>query len=96
MESIAEETGGNYYPLGPTGQGLVKVFENLQSIGQQKKREQLSTDLPIDRYQLFVIFGFFVSLYRNAYSENKKKEHFPGILNRNYVNTAITWVLQAR
>ena len=58
LESIAEETGGNYYPLGPTGQGLVKVFENLQSIGQQKKREQLSTDLPIDRYQLFVIFGF--------------------------------------
>ena len=58
LKSIARATGGNYYSLGPTGEGLAKVFENLQSIGQQKRREQLSTELPIDRYHLFVVFGF--------------------------------------
>ncbi len=57
LRAIAQASGGNYYSLGPTGEGLAKVFENLQSIGQQKRREQLSTELPIDRYQLFVVFG---------------------------------------
>ena len=60
LRDIAEATNGKYFSLGPTGEGLAKVLGLLQSIGQQKKREQLSSELPIDRFQLFIIFGFIV------------------------------------
>ena len=58
LQAIAGATQGKYFRLGPTGEGLAKVLGILQSIGQQKKREQLSTKLPIDRYVFFVFIGF--------------------------------------
>ncbi|MBT3666985.1 MAG: VWA domain-containing protein [Opitutae bacterium] len=58
LRAIADATQGKYFSLGPTGEGLAKVLGILQSIGQQKKREQLSTKLPIDRYSFFVFVGF--------------------------------------
>ena len=42
LRDIAEATNGKYFSLGPTGEGLAKVLGLLQSIGQQKKREQFS------------------------------------------------------
>ena len=63
LRAIADASQGKYFSLGPTGEGLAKVLAILQTIGQQKKREQLSTELPIDRYRLFVFIGFlFVCL----------------------------------
>lgn len=58
LRAIADASQGKYFSLGPTGEGLAKVLGILQTIGQQKKREQLSTELPIDRYRLFVFIGF--------------------------------------
>lgn len=58
LRAIADASKGKYFSLGPTGEGLAKVLGILQTIGQQKKREQLSTELPIDRYNLFVFIGF--------------------------------------
>ena len=57
LRAIATATQGKYFSLGPTGEGLAKVFGILQSIGQQKKHDQFTTELPIDRYQIFLIFG---------------------------------------
>jgi len=72
LTNIAQTTGGQYYKLGPTGEGLTYVFEKLQSIGQQKSREQFSTELPIDRYQVFVILGLLFLLSDTLYSSTKK------------------------
>ena len=60
LRAIADASQGKYFSLGPTGEGLAKVLGILQTIGQQKKREQLSTELPIDRYRLFVFIGFLL------------------------------------
>ena len=76
-------TGGQYHRLGATGEGLIYVFDRLQSIGQQKKREQLSTELPIDRYQIFVISGSFVSPFESFSSSAKIVAPFRHILLRN-------------
>jgi Ca-activated chloride channel family protein len=73
LRAIAEASGGNYFSLGPTGEGLAKVLELLQSIGQQKKHEQLSSELPIDRYQLFIIFGFILLCLEMLTSYDSKK-----------------------
>ena len=72
LRAIAEATGGQYYLLGPTGEGLAKVLQILQKIGQQKKREQLSTELPIERYQLFLIIGFFLLCTEMLTAKTKK------------------------
>ncbi len=75
LRQIAQITGGQYHRLGATGEGLVYVFDRLQSIGQQKKREQLSTELPIDRYQIFVILGLLFLLFESFSSSAKKLLH---------------------
>jgi len=72
LRDIAQTTGAQYYKLGPTGEGLAYVFEKLQSIGQQKRREQLSTELPIARYQVFVILGMLFLLFDTLSPPTKK------------------------
>ena len=59
--------------MGPTGEGLAAVLDLLQSIGQKKKREQLSTELPIDRYQLFATIAFLVLISEMLSSSGRKK-----------------------
>lgn len=73
LRAIAEASGGSYFSLGPTGEGLAKVLGLLQSRGQQKKREHLSTELPIDRYQLLIIVGFFLLCLEMLTSNDSKK-----------------------
>jgi Ca-activated chloride channel family protein len=73
LKAIAEATNGSYFSLGPTGEGLAKVLGLLQNIGQQKKREQLSTELPIDRYQSLIIIGFFLLCLEMLTSNDSKK-----------------------
>ncbi|MBN38262.1 MAG: hypothetical protein CMI29_07315 [Opitutae bacterium] len=73
LQDISEATGGRYYSMGPTGEGLAKVLEELQSIGQKKKREQLSTELPIERFQLFAIMAFLFLISEMLTSSGRKK-----------------------
>jgi Ca-activated chloride channel family protein len=73
LRAIAEATNGKYFSLGPTGEGLAKVLGLLQSIGQQKKRELLSTALPIDRYQVLVALGFLILCIEILTPETKRK-----------------------
>ena len=35
----------------------------LKSIGEQKKREQISSEIPIERFQPFVLLGLFALLF---------------------------------
>jgi len=63
LKAISAETNGKYYPLGSTGQGLVSVFKTLKSIGEQKKREQISSEIPVERFQTFVLLGLFALLF---------------------------------
>ena len=63
LKAISAETNGKYYPLGSTGQGLVSVFKTLKSIGEQKKREQISFEIPVERFQPFVLLGLFALLF---------------------------------
>ncbi len=73
LQDISDATGGQYYAMGPTGEGLGEVLELLQSIGQKKKREQLSTELPIDRYQLFAIIVLLVLISEMLTSSGRKQ-----------------------
>ena len=63
LKAISAETDGKYFPLGSTGQGLVTVFKNLKSIGEQKKREQISSEIPVERFQPFVFLGVLALLF---------------------------------
>ena len=63
LKAISAETKGKYYPLGSTGQGLVSVFKTLKSIGEQKKREQISSEIPVERFQPFVLLGLLALLF---------------------------------
>ena len=65
LRAIAEATGGKYLPLGPTGEGLAEILAHLQSIGQQKKKEQLSSELPIERFQAFALLALIL-LFSNS------------------------------
>lgn len=62
LKKISEVTEGRYFKMGPTGEGLVKTFEILQKVGQQKQNTQLSTDLPIERFQPFIIIALIMLL----------------------------------
>ena len=64
LRAIAEATGGKYLPLGPTGKGLAEICP-LQSIGQKKKKEQLSSELPIERFQAFALLALIL-LFSNS------------------------------
>jgi Ca-activated chloride channel homolog len=60
LRAIAESTGGKYFQLGPTGEGLARVFDELQAIGHRKRHAILSQELPIDRYQPFVALAMLM------------------------------------
>ncbi len=62
LENIAAATGGTYLHLGPLGEGLVHVFSQLQKLGEEKSHSQLSTELPIDRFQAFIAIGMIFLL----------------------------------
>ena len=72
LRDIAKATGGQYYSLGPTGEGLAEVLGLLKKIGQQKKREQLSTELPIDRYQPLAIISLLFLIVEMLTSSGKR------------------------
>ena len=73
LKAISAETNGKYYPLGSTGQGLVSVFKTLKSIGEQKKREQISSEIPVERFQPFVLLGLFALLFNQLTPSTVRK-----------------------
>ena len=62
LQAVADATGGKYFQLGPTGEGLARVFEELQAIGHRKKHMLLSQELPIERFQSFLALGMILLL----------------------------------
>ena len=60
LKNLAAVTGGKYFKLGPTGEGLAKTFDILQEEGVRRKREQFSTELPIERFQPFILFALLL------------------------------------
>ena len=80
LKNIASSTGGQYIPIGPTGEGIDHVFSELQTFGQKKLREQLSTTLPINRYQIFVFMGL-VFLVSEVLTSTAKKQNLSSHLN---------------
>jgi len=73
LRDIAVLTGGQYLPIGPTGEGISYVFSELQAHGQKKLREHLSTELPINRYQVFLLLGLAFLISESLTSTSKKK-----------------------
>lgn len=73
LKKIAQATGGRYVALGSTGEGLSHIFSELQSIGQKKRREQLSTELPIDRFQSFILIAFLFLIFESLTTSAKIK-----------------------
>ena len=71
-KKISQETDGQYYPIGSTGQGLESVFKKLKSLGEQKTREQLSTEIPIERFQPFIILAILAFNRENHTFKSKK------------------------
>ena len=74
LKAIAEATKGKYFPLGPTGEGLDYTLQHLQSIGQLKKKTQLSSELPIERFQPFVLLAFFFLLLETISKSGSTKK----------------------
>jgi Ca-activated chloride channel family protein len=72
LENIAKATRGKYFHLGPTGEGLAKVFEILQSIGHKRKKEQLSTELPIERFQPFILIALLLLVLESVIPNARK------------------------
>ena len=68
LKNLAAVTGGKYFKLGPTGEGLAKTFDILQEEGVRRKREQFSTELPIERFQPFYPFCSAFIVFRNSHS----------------------------
>ena len=62
LQAISNATKAKYYPLGSTGQGLESVFKLLKSIGEKKIREQISTEIPIERFQPFLLIAILLLL----------------------------------
>jgi len=73
LKSISESTGGQFVRLGPNGEGIEHIFAELQSVGQKKLREQRTTSLPINRYQLFAAFSLFLFLIEPLTPSGKKR-----------------------
>ena len=72
LQAISNETNGKYYPIGSTGQGLVSVFKLLKSLGEKKVREQISTEVPIERFQLFLLLAILILLCEKLTPLNKR------------------------
>ena len=73
LRNIASSTGGQYIQIGSTGEGIAHVFSELQTFGLKKTRQQLSTSLPINRYQIFVFLGLIFLISEILTSTAKKK-----------------------
>ncbi len=73
LRAIAEATGGEYIALGPTGEGLNRTLQHLQSIGQQKKRELLSNELPVERFFPFVLLALVLLLIEDLTPSGRRK-----------------------
>lgn len=73
LKSIADVTGGKYFPLGPTGEGLEYTLQHLQTIGQQKKKTQLSMELPIERFQPFILLSLLFLIVEIMTASGKTK-----------------------
>ncbi len=71
LSDIALSTAGQYLPIGPTGEGISHIFSELQAFGQKKLHEQLSTELPINRYQIFILLGL-VFLISETFTSSAK------------------------
>ena len=41
----------------------MSVFKTLKSIGEQKKQEQISSEIPVERFQPFVLLGLLALLF---------------------------------
>ena len=63
LQAISKETNAKYFPIGSTGQGLVSVFSLLKSLGEKKVREQVSTEIPIERFQPFLLVAILILLF---------------------------------
>ena len=73
LRDIASSTGGQYIQIGPTGEGIAHVFSELQTFGLKKARQQLSTSLPINRYQIFVFLGLIFLITEILSSTARKR-----------------------
>jgi Ca-activated chloride channel family protein len=74
LEGIAKATNGQFLPIGPTGEGIDHVFTELQTFGQKKLREEFSTSLPINRYQIFILLGLVFLISESLTSDTKRKK----------------------
>ena len=72
LRSIANETNGDYYRLGSTGQGLARVFQKLQSIGEQKMRQQYSSEIPTERFQPFILLAIIFLIFEKLTPSAKR------------------------
>mgnify|MGYP001184012921 CR=1 FL=1 len=73
LEQVASATDAQYFRLGGNGEGILEVFKTIKRIGKTNKLEQITTDLPIDRYQMFVLIGFFLLCFEIITTKIKQK-----------------------
>ena len=73
LRAIAEATGGQYYLLGPTGEGLAKVLQILQKNRTTEKKR--ATIYRTANRTLSVILNYRVlfTLHRNVNCQNEEK-----------------------
>jgi len=78
LRQIAEVSNGLYAPLGPTGEGLQRIYEFSLAQSPAEKRQEMLQRIPIERYQwpllaaiVLIIIESLLSTRRRAQSLSK-------------------------
>jgi len=63
LREISNFTKGEYSPLGSTGQGISHLLSIINRSVQKTEFQELTSEIPIDRYQAFILVAFIVLLF---------------------------------
>jgi Ca-activated chloride channel family protein len=72
LEYIAEQTKGRYLPLGPTGEGLQRLFETTIRPQLQVREESRMRKIPIERYAWVAAAILLLLVVESVLSDRKQ------------------------
>jgi Ca-activated chloride channel family protein len=72
LRRIAEASNGLYAPLGPTGEGLRRVYEFSLAQSEGAEREEMLQRIPIERYQWPLTIAIIVLVLESLISTRRR------------------------
>ncbi|NUM81874.1 VWA domain-containing protein [bacterium] len=71
LKKLAEETGGDYYPVSTGGQTMKKIYDNVSKLEKTESSQYQFTQFE-DRFQFFLIIAFILLTVEVMLSEKRK------------------------